>query len=255
MKLLYANDKRGEHAPSWYSDTSTIADRPALTSDVTSDVCIIGAGFTGLSAAINAVQHGLSVTVLDAHRVGWGASGRNGGQLGTGFNQDQMQLEKSLGPELAKELWAMCEEAKTLVHSLCKKFDLDIEYSPGIVAALHKARFVKPVHEYTAYLNKQYGYDQVLSNDYLGGCVDHGAGHIHPLKLALGMAKVAETSGATIYEKTEAIGIETLAKESGYRVMTNEGSVLCENIVLATNGYSDDLMPMLNPWIMHRMML
>jgi len=262
MKLLYANDERGEHAPSWYCDTTTTTHRPSLRSELTADVCIIGAGYSGLSAAIHAAQHGLSVTVIDAHRVGWGASGRNGGQLGTGFNQDQMQLEKSLGPEFAKELWGMSEEAKNLVHSLCKQFDLDIDYSPGIVTALHKSRFVNSAHEYASYLDRQYGYDQldildrdtiqdrVRSEDYHGGYVDQGAGHVHPLKLAIGMAKAAEFSGATIYEKTEAMGIEALAGDSGYRVATDVGSVVCENIVLATNGYSDDLMPTLNPWIM-----
>jgi len=262
MKLLYANDDHGEHAPSWYSATSPITERASLTTDTSCDVCVIGAGYTGLSAALNLTQQGFKVIVLEAHRVGWGASGRNGGQLGTGFNQDQVQLEKSLSPSLAKELWTLAEEAKTLIHSLCEEFKLDIEYSPGIVTALHKARHVKPSHEYVAYMKQHYGYNKfeildkhsikhrVNSEDYHGGFVDHGAGHIHPLKLAIGMAEVAENYGALIFEKTEALRLETDSKQTGHRVVTKEGGVLCEKIIIATNGYSDDLAPSLNPWIM-----
>lgn len=262
MKLLHANDHPGIHAPSWYSATFPIEARTILNTNATSDVCIIGAGFTGLSAALHLAENGQSVTVLDAHRVGWGASGRNGGQLGTGFNQDQMELTALLGEHRSRQLWEIAEDAKALIHTRCKQYDIDIDYVPGIVTALHKPRFVRPAHEYCEYLATNYHYhelqpltkqtiqDHVASDNYFGGTVDHGAGHIHPLKLASGLAKACEKNGAIIHEKSEVIRIDTLPHSGGFRVVTNQGSVICEKIVLATNGYLDNLKPVVNRWVM-----
>jgi gamma-glutamylputrescine oxidase len=262
MKLLHANDLRGKHAPSWYDATCPIEERATLDTNVTFDVCVVGAGFTGLSAALELAENGKSVTVLDAHRVGWGASGRNGGQLGTGFNQSQTELEALLGATRARQLWDIAEDAKALVHKRCEQYDIDIDYTQGIVTALHKQRFVRPTHEYCEYLAANYQYDKfqpltketirdrVASDDYVGGAVDHGAGHIHPLKLASGLAKACERNGAVIYEQSEVIRIDTLTNGGGYRLVTAQGSVNCEKIILATNGYMDDLKPAVNQWIM-----
>lgn len=262
MKLLHVNDHPGKHAPSWYSATCPINERAALNNHATFDVCVIGAGFTGLSTALHLAENRHGVAVLDAHRVGWGASGRNGGQLGTGFNQNQKQLSALLGDQHARQLWQIAEDAKELIHSRCKKYQIDIDYTPGIISALHKARFVRPAHQYCDYLAKNYQYHhlepltqqairhRVASDNYYGGIIDHGAGHIHPLKLAAGLAQAAETNGATIFEKSEVIRIDTLAGTGGYRVVTNQGSIVCQRVVLATNGYTDTLMPQLNPWIM-----
>ncbi len=262
MKLLHANDKHGQHASSWYEATCPTPSRASLGRNVTHDVCVIGAGFTGLSAALHVAGGGKSVAVVDAHRVGWGASGRNGGQLGSGFNQNQQELEAALGANKARQLWKICEDAKQLVHTLCQQHHIDIEYKSGIVSAQHKAKFVSAAHDYCQFMNKQYHYDElealsrdalnerVRSDDYFGGAIDHGAGHIHPLKLATGMAAAAEKAGAHIYEKSEVIRIDALTGSNGYRVVTTQGSVLCEKIVLATNGYLDDLKPVVNHWIM-----
>lgn len=262
MKLLYANDEKGRHAPSWYADTCTTIDRPALERNLQCDVCVIGAGFTGLSAALEAAKSGASVVVLDAHRVGWGASGRNGGQLGSGFNQDQPSLRKSLGPDKAAKLWQVCEDAKTLIHSLCSEHRIDIEYTPGIVIAHHRSRSVSDLHAYCDDLARQYDYSQlepldregvrayVASDDYHGGAIDHGAGHIHPLKLAHGLAHAAEQHGAIIHEKTEAIRITRQPGKDSTQVVTPNGSVTCGQLVLATNGYLDNLHPPINRWVM-----
>ncbi|MFT6306075.1 MAG: gamma-glutamylputrescine oxidase [Gammaproteobacteria bacterium] len=262
MKLLHANDLPGEHAPSWYNATCPIEPRASLNTNATFDVCIIGAGFTGLSTALHLAENGHSVAVLDAHRVGWGASGRNGGQLGTGFNQDQIELTALLGEHRARQLWEIAEDAKALIHTRCKQYDIDIDYTPGIVTALHKPRFIRPAHDYCEYLAANYQYQEmqpltkqtirqrVASDDYFGGTIDHGAGHIHPLKLASGLANACERNGAVIHEKSEVIRIDTLPRAGGYRVVTTQGSVICEKIVLATNGYLDNLNPVVNRWIM-----
>ena len=262
MKLLHTNDQRGQHAPSWYHATCHVPERPALSNHGSFDVCVIGAGFTGLSAAIELAQCGISVVILDAHRVGWGASGRNGGQLGSGFNQDQQALEQSVGKPAAQALWAQCEEAKTLIHQLCSEHKLDIEYKPGIVTAMHRQRFVQPAHDYCAHLTREYGYEQieplsatdiqhhVASANYVGGLVDHGAGHIHPLKLAAGMADIAEAHGAVIHELSEVIRIDAMPRSGGHRVVTPSGSIVCGKVVMATNGYLDNLHPPANRWVM-----
>jgi len=253
MKLLYTNDRRGEHAPSWYSDTCESPTRPALESHQSAQVCIIGAGFTGLAAAVELGKQGISCVVLDAHRVGWGAAGRNGGQLGTGFNMEQTRLESLLGTSLAHSLWDIAEQAKRWILDTCAQHQHDIQYQEGIVYALHRKRFVKPVHDYCAHLQSRYGYesiqtldadsirDYVDSHDYQGGAVDRGAGHIHALRLAHALAAVAESNGATIHERSEVTRIQDLPGRKLQRVVTPQGSVACQQVILATNGYLDAL--------------
>lgn len=262
MKLLYANDQRGIHAPSWYEATCKIRERAPLDRQVTRDVCIIGAGFTGLGAALSLAESGIDCVVLDAHRIAWGASGRNGGQLGSGFNQNQMTLANSLGRARADTLWKIAQSAKHSIHDLCKRHSLDVDYKPGIVLAQHRRRFVQPLHEYCQYLEREHGYveleplsraqlrQHVNSDNYHGGALDHGAGHLHPLKLAAGMADAAESLGATLHEMSEVIRIETRPGSNEHVVVTPQGSVTCRIVVLAANGYLDNLAPAVNRWVM-----
>lgn len=252
MNLLFANDEPGQHAPSLYAATAESHNYPTLNDQITADVCIIGAGYTGLSAALHCAQQGLSVTVLDAHRVGWGASGRNGGQLGSGFNMAQPDIEKSLGRDRAQSLWKLAENAKATIHQICKDFNFDIEYQPGIISALHRKRYVNAAHQYCDSLVKQYQYDQLepLSKEqlsqmldspaYYGGILDHGAGHVHPLKLAHGLAKAATSMNTDIYEKSLVLSIESTIDNTKL-VRTAEGCVQTQTVVLACNGYLGDL--------------
>ena len=113
MNPLYRNDPPGQYPPSWYAETAVLdAERPALTGAVRVDLAIVGAGFTGLWAALTAARAGLSVVVLDAHRVGFGASGRNGGQVGTGLRMDQGWLEGQIGKGPARAVWDVSEAGK-----------------------------------------------------------------------------------------------------------------------------------------------
>ena len=261
MNLLYANDQRGEHAPSWYQHSCDTPTHPTLESHLDTDVCIIGAGFTGLSAALELRLQGIDCAVLEAHRMGWGASGRNGGQLGTGFNMDQMELESLVGPALARKLWQIAENAKRWILDTCQRHAIDIDYRPGIVYAQHRQRLVKPLHHYCNYLQAHYGYTAMLpldsdtirqhvnSQDYHGGAVDRGAGHIHPLKLAVGLASAASGAGADIFERSEVIRVQKTAGGHGLRVVTPTGSITCRRVIQATNGYGDfqrRLMPINN---------
>lgn len=262
MKLLYANDKRGEHAQSWYHASCNIPQQPALDRAISADVCVIGAGITGLATALELAKRKISVVVLDAHRVGWGASGRNGGQLGSGFNLYQTELEESVGKEVAHALWQITQDAKSFVHELCAQHQLDIEFKPGIISAQHRARSVKASHEYCSFMNREYDYNElqplskadirerVQSDDYHGGAIDHGGGHIHPLKWVAGLAGAAQAAGAKLFERSEVLRIDAINGSRGRRVITSMGSVRCETVVLAVNGYQDKLEPSSNSMVM-----
>ena len=262
MKLLHANDRRGVHAPSWYQASCATDDRPSLEHNIDADVCVVGAGYTGLAAALELAATGHRVIVLDAHRIGWGASGRNGGQLGSGFNKDQRALEQLVGESHAHALWQIAEEAKQHIRQLCQNHSIDIDDTPGIVYAQHRQRHVSDAHDYCKHLAGNYGYDQmepltrdmirehVASENYHGGVLDHGAAHVHPLKLASGLARVAEKAGASIHEMSEVLRIDASHGRSRQRVVTATGSVVCDKVILAANGYLDGLQPSLNKWSM-----
>ena len=265
MRLLHANDRRGRHAASWYAATAESPPRAALERHVEADVGIVGGGYTGLAAARELAARGHAVVLLEAHRVGWGASGRNGGQLGSGFNAGQGTLERALGRERARALWGIAEEAKGLVAELAATPDVDLQLRPGIVAAAHRPRDVAPLHREAEHLAREYGYDAlesldraglralVASEDYHGGVLDRGASHLHPLRLAHALADAAERAGAALHERSEVLRIEDLPTADGRagtggadrapRLVTAEGSVRVEHVVLAANGYLDALVP------------
>ena len=128
MNLLDANDQRGVYPDSWYAATSQpLAPFPALQGEAVADLCVIGGGYTGLSAALHAAQAGLRVVLLDAQRVGFGASGRNGGQVGIGFNKSQTELEALCGLDRAKQLFELGVEAVALTQSLLSNHASDAQ--------------------------------------------------------------------------------------------------------------------------------
>ncbi|MEE4188297.1 MAG: FAD-binding oxidoreductase [Roseobacter sp.] len=247
MDLLYANDAHGAYPPSWYAATAKpFAPLPALDGDQRADVCVIGAGYTGLSAALHLAQSGRRVILLDAQRVGFGASGRNGGQLGSGQRVDQSKLEKMVGFEKARALWDMGEEAKALVRSLVAEHQIDCHLKPGIAWTGSSASDVAELHDYAEHLQKRYDYDAVEalsqdacfalcpSPDYKGGLMDHGAGHLHPLAFALGLARAAQAAGVQIFEQSRVRAIEEGAK---VKVTTDRGAVEADHVVIGCNGY------------------
>ncbi|MDE4303296.1 FAD-binding oxidoreductase [Phaeobacter gallaeciensis] len=247
LNLLYSNDRKGQYPASWYNATAT-EHKPydALRGDIRADVCIVGAGYTGLSAALHLAEAGMEVALLDAHRVGFGASGRNGGQLGSGQRMDQEDLESFMGEAEALKLWRLGEEAKDLVKSLIARHDIDCHLKPGVAWTGSSCSEVSHLHDYARHLQDWYGYDQIEvlnddaclklcpSPDYKGGFLDHGAGHLHPLNYALGLARAAEAAGAKIYEQSEALEITEGAEVT---VRTAEGTVTADHLILACNGY------------------
>ncbi|WP_127115277.1 NAD(P)/FAD-dependent oxidoreductase [Shimia sediminis] len=251
MNLLYSNDKQGQYPESWYAATAEMLEPFApLRGETKADVCVVGAGYTGLSAALHLAEQGYDVVLLDAHRVGFGASGRNGGQLGSGQRMGQDGLESLLGKEDAHKMWLLAEEAKQVTKGLIEKHDIDCHLKPGIAHACFSAREVRHEHEYAAYLQSEYGYDAIepLDRDqmqaicpspkYVGGSLDMSAGHLHPLAYALGLARACVAAGVRIYENSAVQGLE---KRSPNVVQTDKGRVVAEHVVLACNGYLGNL--------------
>jgi gamma-glutamylputrescine oxidase len=205
MDLLSLNESPGAYPASYYAATTDLLPPlPALAGDAEADVCVIGAGYTGLSAALHLAQRGMKVVVLEGQRVGWGASGRNGGQLASGWRHGQDKLEAMLGVEHARLLWNLSEDSKRLVKSLVATHGIDAELKSGVLYADHKARMTPGTLAEVDHLRKAYGYDamrfvpreemsQLLgTQSYFSGSLDMDAGHLHPLKFVLGLARAAQ---------------------------------------------------------------
>ncbi|MEZ5872897.1 MAG: FAD-binding oxidoreductase [Nitratireductor sp.] len=247
IELLHANDRDGEFPPSWYAETAIpFAAQLPLQGDVRADICIIGAGYTGLSAALHLREAGYDVVLLDAHRAGWGASGRNGGQAGTGQRLDQDALEDMLGDAKARQLWDLAEESKQAVRDLIARHDINCEPVPGIIHADHRERFVEHSRAYADKLNTRYGYPHIRFVDrdemrsmigspgYFGGTLDTGSFHIHPLNYALGLARAAVDMGVRLHERSE---VREIRRGSKVTVVTQHGSVSADQCIIACNGY------------------
>ncbi|MFT4151376.1 MAG: FAD-binding oxidoreductase [Paracoccaceae bacterium] len=253
MNLLHANDRRGEYPPSYYAATATPpAPFAPLKGAQKADVCVIGGGYTGLSAALHLAQAGLDVVLVEAHRVGFGASGRNGGQVGSGQRLDQDALEKMAGRENARRLWDMAEEAKALVRSLIADHAMPVAFHPGIAHACRTGAELRDMHRMAEKLHRDYGYDRLEALDrdgvraligsprFVGGELDMGAGHVHPLNYALGLAQAAAKAGVRLHERSEVHRIERGAKPI---VCTHAARLTCDHVVLACNGYLGALEP------------
>jgi len=241
------------HVTSWYAASANQQlDFSALQGEASADVCIIGGGYTGLSTAIHLRQRGYSVILLEANSVGWGASGRNGGHVGTGQRADQETLEKMLGLDHARALWQLGLEAVDTVCDLIREHHIDCELKTGNLHVASKAREEVGLAEEANHLQSVYGYDQIRyvapeelnemtsGQGFHGGILDAGARHLHPLNYALGLAAAADRLGAQIYE-----GSRVLSYTEGRQVTvkTSAGAVKSQYLVLACNGYLEKLEP------------
>lgn len=247
MDILTANDRAGDYPRSYYAATATgLAPFEQAQGNLAADICIVGAGFTGLSAAIHLAKAGYDVILLDAHKVGFGASGRNGGQVGTGQRIDQDALEKMVGKEIARDLWRLSLESVQLVRDLIVAYRMDCPFAEGIIHADHRARFVPESHAYAEKLQRDYGYDQIRpvgleemrslvgSTAYYGGMLDRGGGHIHPLRYAFGLAKAAAAAGVRIFENSR---VTAITESSPAKIRAAKAEITASHVILACNGY------------------
>lgn len=239
---------------SWYQDT--VAERPtypAMDGSRTADVAIIGGGFTGLQAAYTLARAGISVTLIEAHRFGDGASGRNGGQFGTGQRAWPDELEEKIGFERSKALFDLAENAKHYVLDFARDNQIDMEFLPGQLNVSHKRAYEKSYRDSVDAMIGRYGYEQIAfmekaetadrlgSSHYHCGVRDTGTGHIHPLKLLVGLARAAKAAGADIFEMTPATAI----RQSGGKTLieTRTGTITATRVLIATNAYIGNLEP------------
>ncbi|WP_438750140.1 NAD(P)/FAD-dependent oxidoreductase [Pararhizobium sp. O133] len=239
---------------SWYeANAPERPEYPALPGSVETDVAIVGGGFTGLQAAYNLASKGVRVTLIDACRFGDGASGRNGGQLGTGQRWSPEELEGSLGFERSKALFDLAEDAKKYLLDFSESHGIDIEFVPGQLNVCHKKSHEKDYRKSVEIAASRYGYthqsfmdrDETVSRlgsmRYLFGIRDIGTGHIQPMKLLVGLARQAALAGAALHEQTKALKIT----QAGGKVSieTDKGTIRADRALIACNGYIGNLEP------------
>lgn len=247
MDLLTVNDRPGQYPQSYYAATATPLDKfPRAEGDIKCDICVVGGGFMGLSTALHLARKGYDVVLVDAQRVGFGASGRNGGQVGQGQRVDQDELEQMVGKDHAQELWKLATQSVDLVRDLSSSDLVRADFHDGVLHTDHRKRYVAHSRDYAQKLNHEYGYDKIRfvneeecrhlvnSPAYYGGTLDMGAGHIHPLEFALGLARLAVQAGVRIFEDTKVTAIN---EGDPAEVVTEVARISASYVVMGCNGY------------------
>ena len=237
---------------SWYESTAENArSYPRLKGEASVDVGVIGGGYTGLSTALHLAERGYRVGLLEAKHIGWGASGRNGGQICSGQREDMLAIESLVPIEDARRLWCLAEEAKALVRKRISQHNISCDLRSGILTAAWKPSHYRFLARYTEHLRAQYDYGEARLLDsreirnhldtsrYHGGCLDQGAGHLHPLKFALGLGQAAADAGVSIYHQSKVTNIHRKGGQSLIR--TDHGQLITPIVVLACNGYLGNL--------------
>ncbi|WP_339804897.1 FAD-binding oxidoreductase, partial [uncultured Marinobacter sp.] len=231
---------------SYYAASANPApQRPPLQGRCEADVCVVGAGYTGLSTALFLAEAGFRVVVLEAATVGWGASGRNGGQIVNSFSRDLDTIERQTTPDHLRLLAEMAFEGSQIIRQRVKAYGIQCDLKDGgIFAALNSGQFSHLEAQQSLW--RRFGYDQlelldreamrarVGTDRYVGGAIDHTGGHIHPLNLALGEAAALESLGGVIYEHSPVIKV---VHGQPATVTTAQGEVSARFVVLAGNAY------------------
>jgi gamma-glutamylputrescine oxidase len=242
-------------APSYYAIEDASSPRHTLAGQITADVAVLGGGIAGCSTALHLAQRGYRVVVLEARTVGYGASGRSGGQTIFGLAVGQQRLEREVGRDDAHRLFTLSIEALDLTQTLIREHCIACDYRANHVHAAVKPRHVEELTQWQRELHDEYGYESVTllnreelqghvrSPRYLAGLLDTRSGHLQPLKYTQGLARAAENSGAVIYENSEVLRYEDGPE---VRVHTAGGTVRCAHLVLCGNAYIGDVAPSLS---------
>ena len=231
---------------------------PPLVGQTQADVCVVGGGYAGLSAAIELARRGYSVVLLEAERVGWGASGRNGGQAIVGHASDDA-IEQQLGAADAKRAWDVTVDGLQLLRQRIADYQIDCDFVPGYLSLAINRRKARALRAWQEAGERAYAYPHwrwidhadignwIASPRFHAGLHDALSGHLHPLKYCLGLARAARAEGVRIFEDSRVTGIR---RGTQPQVDTAAGSVRCDFVVLAGNVYLDGLVPALEPRIM-----
>ncbi|WBO21112.1 NAD(P)/FAD-dependent oxidoreductase [Sphingomonas abietis] len=252
---------KGLYPPSWYAATRAPApDAPPLAGEAEAEICVIGGGYAGLSAALHLARAGRKVVLLEADRLGWGASGRNGGQVHVGMRREQEWLEKHLGADDAHALWRMALNARAHLDWLIADQGAACDFTPGYLHVDHRAGYVRHTHAHVDHLRERYGYEHVRAIDaeearhlvgsagYHGGMLDMRGGHLHALNFALGIARAAASAGAILHEHSPALSFAR--KGDRWRIETPRGRVTADRVLIACNGYLRGLAPQVEQRVM-----
>ncbi len=253
-------DARGQHVNSYYA--ATIGDAPeypTLHEDIEAQVCIVGGGFAGMSAAIELAENGVKVVLLEAVKMGWAASGRNGGQIIGDWRYGYDQLQKQFGTDTAKMFATFSEEGKNIIYDRAQKFNIDPDFKKGYLAVAMNKSHTAHFDDYLAQAEKwnyphkrriisQQDIKQYVNSEaYIGGVLDEGNGHFHPLKMAIGEARAAASLGVRIFEHSPVIKIEGGDEPT---VATAHGKVKAKQVIIAGNCYLEKAAPALEKKIM-----
>jgi len=247
--------RNSHHPSSYYASTCTPPERPAQTENLDTEVLVIGAGFSGLHTALRLALEGKRVTVIESSRVGWAASGRNGGMAILGWSCDMDPIEQALGRDDAKALWKLMRWAAAEIKELPARHGFECDYHEGHLWTSILPRRVKQLRDWQGHAVKKWGYENlqfvekhdmqswVATDRYQAGLFDPEAGHLNPLKLALGLAQAIEKAGGVILEQTRALSYQNVGNR--VQVTTEHGQIKCDVLVLACNAYIDELDPQL----------
>ncbi|MGN6222155.1 NAD(P)/FAD-dependent oxidoreductase [Pseudoxanthomonas sp.] len=247
------------HPPSWYAASAVpLPPQPRLEGELRADVCILGAGYTGLSAALELAEAGYRVIVLEAERIGWGASGRNGGQAIVGYGCEQDTLERLVGRADARRLFDFSREGMALMRDRIRRHDIACDWRDGHASVPLKPRQEQALKRWQAHMAEHYDYPmewwdrdrlraQLASDRYLGAIYDPLSGHLHPLEYAFGLARAALAAGVRIFEHSR---VTRLERGAAPVLRTDAGQVRCDFAVLAGNAWLRGVAPELESRIM-----
>lgn len=247
------------YPPSWYAASATpLLGQPSLQGDIEADVAILGAGYTGLSAALELAEAGYKVVVLEAERIGWGASGRNGGQAIVGFSCGEEKVEALVGMDDARKLFEFSRESMCMLRERIDKHRIQCDWRDGHAQVPIKQRQVDDLHAAQKHLLTHYDYptqwwsreqlqEQLGSDRYLGALYDPQSGHLHPLEYAFGLARAAQAAGVRIFEHSR---VTSLSRSDKPILKTAHGQVRAGFVILAGNAWLKGIAPELETRVM-----
>ena len=248
--LLKSTPDTNEHAPSYYAASANWqTDYPKLEGDISADVVIVGGGFSGVATAVELCERGYKVALIEANRIGWGASGRNGGQIIGGYGSNPAAFRSSIGSEGVKVVENMGVECVDIIKARIEKYKIDCDLKWGYCEVGLKNRHMKAYRDWAddepaiKLLGRDELKEYVNSELYIGGYYREDWGHIQPLNLCIGEARAAESMGAKIFEQSR---ITSITYGDQPKVYTESGSVKADHVILCGNAYMGDLEPYLD---------